>query len=308
MPAVSEINPRRGASPALSIEGSSTAWPSYGAKPAVLPPLDSISKGQRWIELFNRGDSPYRYTLRANQPWVQIDKPAGSVTSTERVLVSADWKTVPVGSSKAIIDVETDAGEKLAIELPIDNPADLPARGFRGHVESDRTIAIEAPHYTRVVNQPDAAWRTLPDFGRTLGGVTIFPVTASRRSPDAHSARLEYDLFLQSSGAVQIELHCAPSLDFLAGEGLGIAVSLDNAPPQMLKLETYSRAHWDRAVAENIRRITSRHIIDRPGQHTLKVWMITPGVVLERIVIDAGGVRPSYLGPPESLHISTPDQ
>jgi hypothetical protein len=32
----------------------------------------------------------------------------------------------------------------------------------------------------------------------------------------------------------------------------------------------------------------------------LKLWHVTPGVVVERIIIDAGGLRPSYLGPPES--------
>jgi hypothetical protein len=30
--------------------------------------------------------------------------------------------------------------------------------------------------------------------------------------------------------------------------------------------------------------------------------MIDPGVVLEKIVVDLGGVKPSYLRPPESYH------
>jgi hypothetical protein len=33
--------------------------------------------------------------------------------------------------------------------------------------------------------------------------------------------------------------------------------------------------------------------------------MVDPGVVLERIVLDHGGVLPSYLGPPESFHVQS---
>jgi hypothetical protein len=31
---------------------------------------------------------------------------------------------------------------------------------------------------------------------------------------------------------------------------------------------------------------------------------VTPGVVVGRIVIDMGGVRPSYLGPPETPRVT----
>jgi hypothetical protein len=40
--------------------------------------------------------------------------------------------------------------------------------------------------------------------------------------------------------------------------------------------------------------------VNRPGDHVLKFWFVDPGVVLQKLVIDVGGERPSYLGPPES--------
>jgi hypothetical protein len=301
MPAVSEIHPRAGASPAMSIEGSEVAWPSYGAKQAVLPPLDAITRGTRWIELFNRGDAAYTFKLTADQPWVVLDRTSGTVDQTLRITVGADWDAAPAGRSVATIHIETAAGEQLAVQLPVEKSANEPPRNFRGFVESDRTTAIEAPHYSRVVNANDAKWKTLANFGRTEGGVTVYPVTAATRTLDSKTPRLEYDFFAQSTGDVRVELHCAPSLDFQSGEGLQVAVSIDEGKPQVLKLETYAKENWERAVAENIRRIVSTHALEKPGVHTLKVWMVTPGVVLERIVIDAGGVRPSYLGPPESL-------
>ena len=305
MPAVSEVRPRSGASPAMAIEGNEIAWPSYGAKPAVLPPLDNVQHGTRWLELFNRGDASYTYTASADQPWVSIDASSGTVSDTVRLVLSADWAAAPVGNSTVAVRIEASTGEALTATLPITKSAEGPAKGFKGHVESDRHVAIEAIHFTRAVNEGNVSWKVLPDFGRTAGGVTVFPVTAATRVPGPNTPRLEYDLYIASTGEVQVELHCAPSLDFQSGDGLRIAVSVDDAAPQVLKLDTWATLQtWERSVAEGIRRVMSRHTIDKPGKHTLKVWLVTPGVVLERLIVDAGGVRPSYLGPPESKLVS----
>jgi hypothetical protein len=79
-------------------------------------------------------------------------------------------------------------------------------------------------------------------------------------------------------------------------------VSIDNEPPQILNIHPdKSNRAWEKSVADNVIITTSKHTIDKPGWHTLKFWRVDPGVVLQKLVIDAGGLKPSYLGPPESF-------
>jgi hypothetical protein len=55
-------------------------------------------------------------------------------------------------------------------------------------------------------------------------------------------------------------------------------------------------------VKDSVRKVKSVHTLAQAGEHTLKFCMIDPGVVLQKLVVDLGGVKPSYLGPPESFH------
>ncbi|TVY31978.1 hypothetical protein LOCC1_G008491, partial [Lachnellula occidentalis] len=65
---------------------------------------------------------------------------------------------------------------------------------------------------------------------------------------------------------------------------------------------------WYQAVADGVwgasgNITTTVHDLTVTGRHTLRVWLVQPGVVLQKIVVDfgGGGVRESYLGPPESF-------
>lgn len=60
---------------------------------------------------------------------------------------------------------------------------------------------------------------------------------------------------------------------------------------------------WEDSVRNNARVVTSSHTIAAAGYHTLKVWMVDPAVVLEKVVVNtsAAPLRSSYLGPDESI-------
>jgi hypothetical protein len=53
-------------------------------------------------------------------------------------------------------------------------------------------------------------------------------------------------------------------------------------------------------VGDHIKIRRSAHQALAPGKHTLKVWMIDSGIVLQKFVVDAAGQKPTYLGPPAS--------
>ena len=81
---------------------------------------------------------------------------------------------------------------------------------------------------------------------------------------------MEYDVHLLSSGEISVELQCAPSLDFQPGDGLQLAVSFDDASPQIVKLDTWATLQtWERSVGDGVHRVTTKHVLAQPGHHVL---------------------------------------
>src|SRR5258708_12037156 len=85
--------------------------------------------------------------------------------------------------------------------------------------------------------------------------------------------------------------------------GMRYAVSFDDEAPQIVNMTADSSLKaWDQSVSDNVTTTVSKHQVAHPGEHVLKFWMVDPVVVLQKLVVDLGGVRPSYLVPPEIYH------
>ena len=171
--------------------------------------------------------------------------------------------------------------------------------------EIDGHVSIDASHFTRSVNTNGITWKILPDLGRTGSAITPFPVTAAQQRPGGNAPHVDYEFYTYSKDSLKVLAYFSPTLNFHnTPEGLQYAISIDNEAPQIISINKEDRntgtGIWSKWVSENIIIKITSHSISQPGKHILKYWMVNPGVVLQKLVINFGELRYSYLGPPET--------
>lgn len=215
------------------------------------------------------------------------------------------WQQPPVNKMPSInyISKSTIFSDPLSLDvIPSKfSIADQVKRAEYKFREQDGYISILADHYTKAVNKAAFQWKVIPNIGREGNGITSFPVTDSAVL-SASGPHLEYEFTCTSTGPTKVNAYFSPTLNFYNDAGLRYAVSIDNEPPQVISInkDDANLRTWESWVANNIIIKTSLHNIKMPGKHILKYWMISPAVVLQKLVLDFGGVKQSYLGPPET--------
>jgi hypothetical protein len=198
------------------------------------------------------------------------------------------------------------------VQVPVQNVA-IPA-DFVGFVESDKHISIEAEHTTRNSSINNISYSTLPSHGRTLSGVTLMPVLAPSQ-PAGTGPVLEYDIYTFTNvSKANVTLLISPSQNQNGAlRPLKYGAAFDGDVPQTIQfVGNYTGGGyppgWLGAVADAVwglsssgNTTTTMHNLSKTGKHTLKIWVVEPGVVIQKIIVDLGGLRYSYLGPPESF-------
>ncbi|HEY0537298.1 MAG TPA: glycosyl hydrolase 115 family protein [Actinoallomurus sp.] len=305
-PAVRRIQLPDRAEMGVAIDGSDRSWPAETG-PAVLPAFSPYQSGPApYIDVFARGSRPFDYRIRSSVPWLTVTPDHGRVGDQVRGTLRVDWSRAPRGTTKVPITVSGAGGVDVQVTAVIQNPERPPA-GFRGFVEAGGYVSMEADHYTRTTGAGPVRWQRIPDIGRTGSGMEPFPVTASSRQPGGEDPRLEYDMSLSTTGPVKIGVYLSPRNDVLPTAGLRYAISVDDEAPKIVDVTAATGANatamnkqWERNTSDNVNLTITDHDIDKPGPHVLKIWMVDPTVVVQKLVVDTGGLRPSYLGPPES--------
>lgn len=264
--------------------------------------MSVFTQGRRFIDLFNKGTGAIEWRASSAQPWLKLDQTSGRFTSGQRLWLSVDWSTAPKGENvEGLIELTSNGGAARLV-VPVFHP-ETPARDeVAGLVESHGCVSMEAEHFARRRDQGGASWQVVGGLGRSGDSVTVFPATTPTRSEPvdikSHSPSLTYDMHLFSKGEFELQIDCLPTHPVAPDRGVRLAVSIgDNAP---MLLDAPPPRHPD-DVLNNLRRFSTKITIERPGRHSLTVWMVDPGVIVDKIVLHTRKPVDSYLGPPESF-------
>jgi hypothetical protein len=316
MPRVTELTLPDTADFGVAVDGSASAWPGDSAEP-TLPPFDSLNPQRSYVDVFARGSRPVEFKATADQPWIVLkeDKALGA-GQDRRVWVDVYWSKAPVGRTPGVIIIGG-SSNSVTVKLTTVKASDQQAREAKGCFGGlVGPISFFASDATANIPVGGVRWEKLPDYGRGSAAMEVFPVTADTIQPPNPAPRLEYPVYLARAGTYDVELITSPTLDVIPTRGLGIAVSIDDQPPQVVtvftpatfKDEDFLGRKFDENTRNNARVLHFKQTIGAPGRHTLKVHMVDPTVVVQKFVLHDQPLPSSYFGPPETLAaVSRPD-
>ena len=177
----------------------------------------------------------------------------------------------------------------------------VPAASAAGYTfaPSNGYVAIEAEHYYSATASEGTAWTVYPDYGRTRSAVALTPYTKP-----VGDASLTYRFTLPADAPKTVKVHVVvkSTLDFLNVGGYEYAVGLDGQEPQVVNFnktlvdrQPYMYSEYYPAVASRIVEKVVELPVGSGTTHELKLQPRHPGIVFEKIVVDWGGYKPSYL-------------
>ncbi|MDC3415302.1 glycosyl hydrolase 115 family protein [Aquibacillus salsiterrae] len=260
-------------------------------------------------------DKKAEYNITSNNTWLTCSKTSGSLDGVEKtkevIHVNIDRGAMN-GETEGSIVVEMSVGTCTLIVKVTQAEAEWSAYPNKTFIDTNGYISIEAEHYAfnKEAKNKDGNtnwFEVLEQYGKTLSGVKAFPTT-DYFTPGEDAPYLEYHVVVPDAFDYEVELYMQPS-NPVRNDGTlfcGVQVNEDkiskiNVLPDGYRVDD---ENWANGVLDNIHKHRTR-IQCKAGLNTLRIYPISPGFVLEKLVIYKEGKQPatSYLGPPETYYV-----
>lgn len=268
------------------------------------------------ISLYSRSELSASFRVIEKPEWILLSAMDGTLDGEEHKRLTIDVTVDESALAMALTDGRTQG--MIRLELPagickISVPVDRSTYEYGNNtfVDTQGWIAIEAEHYSRCKDGFDREgqpmqWKCLASYGKTLSAMKAFP-TDSYADAENGAPYIEYSIVTKQAGDYEAEFYMQPSNPVTTENRLQYAVSVNGVQIQILDAVTDDfkigdhQPVWARGVLDQIRRRSVPVQLEQ-GINTIRVTPVTPGFVLEKIVIYPHGNKPAeaYLGPTET--------
>jgi hypothetical protein len=273
-----------------------------------LTPFQRVLPRQRYLDLFVTGKAAADWSLKPSVPWITLSQSTGKLDAKhpeQRVWIGIDWSKAPNGASEGIAVTCGKLAPRQTITIRT-APAN-PATANASFVEDNNIVSIYAVH----ADEKSAGWDVLDGLGHTgaslRSDITMASVNAGdalAKAPQvtyrfATAAKRGYDL-VQDENA-ELKVVALPILPVTSQNGMRAAVSIDGGPVTVLDFFAAEFTEpWRQHVLTNAAVETIDHLKLKPGAHTLTVYALDPGFILDRLEIDFDEAPQAYGPVPET--------
>ena len=268
------------------------------------------------VTLYSRSDLKAEYKVLKKPGWLSVEPMEGWLDGVSQKKVRLNLTLIKQRLPETNQDTIQDS---LEIATP-EGKCEITVPVYTGNLQDKKNVfvdtmgylSIEASHYVNSVpgNYKDrqVKFENLQGYGKTNSAMKAFPSDACT-VPGQDAPYLEYQFVLEESGTYEAEFYMQPSNPVTRENQLLYAVRINEEMTETVNAvekdyQVGDQAEkWAEGVLSQIRRQTVS-IKCRAGFNTLRVYHVTPGFVLEKIVIYPMGEKPeeSYLGPAETYH------
>lgn len=268
------------------------------------------------VTLYSRSDLKAEYKVLKKPSWLSVEPMEGWLDGVSQKKVRLNLTLIKQRLPETNQDTIQDS---LEIATP-EGKCEITVPVYTGNLQDKKNVfvdtmgylSIEAAHYVNSVpgNYKDrqVKFENLQGYGKTNSAMKAFPSDACT-VPGQDAPYLEYQFVLEESGTYEAEFYMQPSNPVTRENQLLYAVRINEEMTETVNAvekdyQVGDQAEkWAEGVLSQIRRQTVS-IKCRAGFNTLRVYHVTPGFVLEKIVIYPMGEKPeeSYLGPAETYH------
>ncbi|MGA9638749.1 glycosyl hydrolase 115 family protein [Flavobacterium sp.] len=270
-------------------------------KPYYLPVFTSHYNETYTIDVFNTGQEALTWEAIASADWISISQTSGTTSKEQRLQVSVDWNKLQGKTPNGTITIRGAGAEKIVFVKAFYSKITIADKLKGVFVEKNGYISIPLEDYHRKVDKDDVNWivkKGLGVTGASLATQNNHSKSVGHWAKNDKYAHVEYDFYTFNSGRFDISTYVLPTYPINGFELHRFAISVDEESPKMIYVGAdIDSDSWRQNVRRNSSIHTSSHYITKPGKHTLKIYYMDPGVVVDKAVLNFGGLKNSYLGP-----------